>query len=179
VPPPIVETERLRLRPFRDGDRDDVYKLFSNPEVARYWAFAAWTEIAQADEFLKSCHEPPEGMIPWALADAASDRLIGTTTIFALRKDQGRAEIGYSLLREHWGKGLAREAVVRALAYGFDELELRRFEADIDPRNAPSIALVERLGFQREGLLRARWLVAGEVCDTVMYGLLKHELRRN
>jgi RimJ/RimL family protein N-acetyltransferase len=175
VTPPTVETERLRLRPFRAGDRDDVYKLFGNPEVASYWAFPAWTELAQADEFLKSCFEPPAGMIPWALADAGTDRLLGTTTIFAMRKDQGRAEIGYSLLREHWGKGLAREAVTRAIVYGFDELELRRFEADIDPRNAPSIGLVERLGFQREGLLRERWLVAGEVCDTVMYGLLRHE----
>ena len=176
---PVVEADRVRLRPFRADDRDDVYALFSDPDVTRYWSFPAWTERAQADEFLRPLlSSTDDTMLPWVVADRASDRMVGTTTIYAMHRAQRRAEIGYTLLREHWGKGLAREAVMRTLVYGFEDLQLRRFEADIDPRNAPSIALVERLGFQREGYMRERWIVAGEVCDSAMFGLLAHELRR-
>jgi RimJ/RimL family protein N-acetyltransferase len=176
---PVVEADRVRLRPFRAGDREEVYALFSDPEVVRYWSFPAWTDRAQADEFMQPLLEPTDDtMIAWVVAERGSDRMVGTTTIYALHKTQRRAEIGYTLLREHWGKGLAREAVAHALVYGFDELGLRRFEADIDPRNAASIALVERLGFVREGFMRERWLVAGEVCDSAMFGLLARELRR-
>jgi RimJ/RimL family protein N-acetyltransferase len=65
------------------------------------------------------------------------------------------------------------------LAHAFDTLRLRRIEADIDPRNSASCKLVERLGFVREGLLRERWDVAGELCDAALYGLLASDWRRN
>lgn len=68
----------------------------------------------------------------------------------------------------------ARSVATRARP-AFGALELRRIEADIDPRNAASCRLVERLGFIREGLLRARWNVAGEICDSAIYGLLAQD----
>jgi RimJ/RimL family protein N-acetyltransferase len=55
----------------------------------------------------------------------------------------------------------------------FDDLQLNRIEADVDPRNAASCRALERLGFLREGLLRERWIVGGEVSDSAMYGLLR------
>ena len=73
------------------------------------------------------------------------------------------------------GKGLGTEALSTALKYGFDTLNLYRIEADVDPRNIGSIRLLEKLNFQREGLLRQRWRVNGEVCDSVLLGLLKED----
>ncbi len=67
------------------------------------------------------------------------------------------------------------EALRGLLAYGFTELNLNRVEADIDPRNHASARSLERLGFTREGLLRERWIVDGEVSDTALYGLLRRE----
>jgi [ribosomal protein S5]-alanine N-acetyltransferase len=64
------------------------------------------------------------------------------------------------------------------LSYAFDVLQLERIEADIDPRNTASCRLVERLGFKQEGLLRNRWRVNGEICDSAYYGLLKNEFIR-
>ena len=61
------------------------------------------------------------------------------------------------------------------MRFAFEELGLRRIEADVDPRNEASIRLLERLGFQREGYLRERWLVDQEINDTVFYGLLRRE----
>jgi RimJ/RimL family protein N-acetyltransferase len=178
---PVLECERVRLRPYRAADADALFRVFGDPEVAGYWSFPPWTERAQAAAFLVPLVAPPAEaptVIPWAIAERASDELVGTATIFAWHREQQRAEIGYSLGRARWGHGLAREAVTRALAFGFDELGLRRFEADIDPRNAASLALAERLGFIREGYLRERWLVNGEVCDSVVFGLLASELLR-
>ena len=67
------------------------------------------------------------------------------------------------------------EALHALLDYAFEELALHRIEADVDPRNTPSIRTVERLGFQREGYLRERWKVNGEIQDTVFFGLLRPE----
>lgn len=174
-PIPTITSERIRLRPFRADDRTALFDLFCDPAVTRYWSFPAWTDLAQADAFLDADDQP--NMIAWAMADRTTDELIGTTTIASLNRDQGRGEIGYSLRRAYWKRGLAREAVTRALDHGFDELGLRRFEADADPRNTSSLALLEALGFVREGYLRARWFVAGEECDSVILGLLARDWR--
>nr|WP_237770715.1 GNAT family protein [Pseudomonas humi] len=61
------------------------------------------------------------------------------------------------------------------LDYAFGDLRLNRLEADIDPRNLASAATLERLGFRHEGLLRQRWMVAGEVSDSALYGLLAED----
>jgi RimJ/RimL family protein N-acetyltransferase len=67
------------------------------------------------------------------------------------------------------------EALRVLLRFSFSEMELHRIEADVDPRNEASIKLLERLGFHREGYLRERWLVNGEINDTVFFGLLRRE----
>lgn len=176
---PAVEGERIRLRGFRADDLDAFFAVHADPDVMRYWSFPAWTEIAQARErFANACagHDP-ERLLCWAIAERADDRLIGGVTLFAIDRAQGRAEIGYALRSDQWGRGLAREALQLALTHAFDTLGLRRVEADIDPRNSASCGLAERMGFVREGVLRERWLVAGELQDSAMYGLLAHDWR--
>jgi ribosomal-protein-alanine N-acetyltransferase len=177
---PTLESARLRLRAYRADDIDAVYRLYSDPRVMRYWSFPPWTERGQAEAYVqRALIEMAEGrVLPWAIATLAEDKLVGTTTLFALDAQQGRAEIGYSLEAKSHGQGLASEALRLALAHAFDTLRLRRIEADVDPRNTPSCRLLERLGFRLEGLLRARWRVAGEICDSALYGLLAPEFVR-
>ena len=85
-------------------------------------------------------------------------------------------EIGYLFARETWGQGVAWEALTALLRHLFAEGQRRVF-ADIDPDNAPSIGLVERLGFVLEGRLRAEWETHIGVRDTLIYGLLRDEWR--
>jgi len=61
------------------------------------------------------------------------------------------------------------------LDFAFGELRLHRLEADVDPRNLPSLRVLDRLGFTREGVLRERWLVAGETQDSLICGLLARD----
>lgn len=173
----MLEGTRLRLRAFRDDDVDALFAIYSDARVMRYWSFAAWTERRQAEEKLaliaRQVRETE--MFPWAIADRQDDRLIGGVTLFAIDRTHRRGEIGYNLHPDHQGKGLANEAVRLALRFAFDRLGLERIEADIDPRNEASCRFVEKLGFLREGLLRRRWRVADEVCDTALYGLLRED----
>jgi RimJ/RimL family protein N-acetyltransferase len=180
LPQPELRSARLRLRELRADDAPALYEVHSDPAVMRYWSFPAWTRPEQAVariDFVRGQRERGE-VLAWALADAATDRLVGSVAVFHLDRDQARAEIGYSLRADRHGQGLAQEALRAVLAYLFDELGLARVEADADPRNAPSCRLLERLGFVREGVLRARWRVAGEVCDSAIYGLLAPEFVR-
>jgi RimJ/RimL family protein N-acetyltransferase len=103
---------------------------------------------------------------------------MGSLTLFNLDFNHRRAEIGYALGREHWGQGYMNEALQAVLAYAFETLDLHRIEADIDPRNIASIKTVERLGFKREGYLRERWQINGEIQDAFFYGLLRQEWLR-
>jgi RimJ/RimL family protein N-acetyltransferase len=66
-----------------------------------------------------------------------------------------------------------QEALDATLGFAFDTLDMRRIEADVDPRNIASVRALERLGFQREGFLRERWQVDGEIQDALFYGLLR------
>ena len=101
--------------------------------------------------------------------------MIGTSTLYAIDRKNGRAEIGFILRASCHGRGYAREAVAAVIDHAFRSLGLRRIEADVDPRNETSIRLLEGLGFVREGVLRERWCVDGEITDTLLLGLLRRE----
>ncbi|HEX5874716.1 MAG TPA: GNAT family N-acetyltransferase [Pyrinomonadaceae bacterium] len=177
---PVITTPRTVLRWISEDDIDGLYAIFSDPQVVRYWssgplpnreaAAAMQREIADSNE--------KETMIKWGLALRDSNLVIGTATLFNLNLDNGRAEIGYAMGRAHWGKGYMNEALSALVSHAFEVMNLRRLEADVDPRNATSIRTLERLGFQREGFLRERWHVEGEIQDALFYGLLRREFRK-
>lgn len=174
---PILEGARIRLREHRAADYADFFALHSDPAVMRYWSFPAWTDRAQGRDYHQASIDgrDPEQMLCWAIAGKDDDRLIGACTLFAIHREQGRAELGYALQSPHWGRGLGGEALRLLIDYAFNGLGLRRLEADADPRNTNSCGILEHLGFAREGLLRERWCVAGELQDAALYGLLARE----
>lgn len=177
LPQPELRSPRLRLREVRADDAPALFAIHSDRRVMRYWSYPAWTELAQAERKVADIQRQrrEQEMLVWAIADAHDDRLIGTSAVFAMQRGQGRAEIGYSLHPDWQGRGLASEALRLILRHLFDGLGLRRIEADIDPRNQASCRLVERLGFVREGVLRERWDVNGELADSALYGLLRRD----
>ncbi|MEM6783966.1 MAG: GNAT family protein [Bacteroidota bacterium] len=174
---PVLRTPRLLLRALVPADAASVFALFAHPEVMRYWSCVPWTDRGEAARFIaKDAEALTAGTwLRWGWARPDTDAIIGACGLFDLDADNQRAEVGYLLARDAWGHGYAAEGVSAVLRYGFEALGLRRVEADIDPRNAASIRLCERAGFRYEGLLRERWHVNGEICDTAFYGLLRRE----
>jgi len=175
---PVLETERLRLRALELADADALHGVFSDPEVMRYWSDPPHTDRAQTEAMIErilSAFERRE-ILQWGIEHKEVGRLLGTVTLIA-DGSQPRAELGYILGREHWGRGFAGEAQRRAIDFAFEDLGLHRLEADTHPDNAASLRSLERLGFRREGLLRERWIVAGDVSDSAILGLLASEWR--
>ncbi|MDC8013836.1 GNAT family N-acetyltransferase [Tahibacter soli] len=175
---PVVTTPRLVLRHIARDDLDAVYAFHGDPRAMRYWSFPAWTDRAQADAWFdeRGTLGHSREHYPWGVERRDEEGLIGALTLFQIDRVQRRCEVGYIFNPAHWGRGYAAEALRAALAHAFDVLELARVEADIDPRNDASCRLVEKIGFRREGVLRERWRVNGEVCDSAIYGLLAREL---
>ena len=190
---PILTTERLRLEALELSDVQDVFEIFSDSKVMRYWSRPPMQETAEAEELVTDAIEAfAKGTsFRWGVrarenalgnpSDAARERahppIIGTVSLFHLDEQNRRGEIGYALNSAYWGRGLMHEALMAVVAYAFDQngLDLGRLEADLDPRNAASLRSLERLGFVREGLLRERWIVAGETTDSLIMGLLRRE----
>lgn len=174
---PRLATPRTVLRGMAAADVPALYDIFRDREVARYWSWPAYTHPAQAAALLAEIDElfAERTLFQWGVARREDDRVVGTVTLFQLEPENRRGEIGFALGRAAWGQGLMREALAALLDFSFGRLDLHRLEADVDPRNARSLAVLERLGFRREGLLRERHIVAGEVQDSVMLGLLARE----
>lgn len=172
---PTINTSRLSLRSMSAEDVDDFYTIYSNLEVMRYWSTPP---LANKDAASKLINEIRDGfarreLLKWGIALLTDDTLIGTVTLFHPDFTHRRAEIGYALGRAHWRQGYMRETLRAVLDYAFSVLDLHRIEADVDPRNTASVRTLERLGFQREGYLRERWQVNGEIQDALFYGLLR------
>lgn len=165
------------MRWASEDDVDAIYEVFSDPRVMRYWSSGplADREAAAAMQRDIERNNLNDTQWKWGLALRETNTLIGTVTLFNLSISNGRAEIGYAMGSRHWGKGYMNEALTALIVHAFDVMNFRRLEADVDPRNTASIRTLERLGFQREGFLRERWHVGGEIQDAFFYGLLKRE----
>lgn len=174
-PTPILTTNRLTLRPLTMDDAADLFAVFSDPAVVRYWSAEPWTSVADAETMIGQALDGyrDQSEVRFGIELAETGVLIGTVGLHHVFPQNRRCEIGYALASAHWGKGYACEALGAALDYGFHELRLNRVEADIDPRNAASAAVLERMGFRKEGFMPERWFVHGEMADTINYGLLK------
>ena len=172
-----LRTARLDLRPLAPTDADALFALKSDAAVQRYGSHVPWTTLQQAVDYIERDRQGmAEGQhAQFAVVRREDGALLGTCTLYALDPPCRRADVGYALLPSAWGRGYANEAVTALLDWGFAQLQLNRVEADIDPRNAASARALERLGFTREGHLRERWIVGGEVSDSWLYGLLARE----
>lgn len=177
---PTINAARVSLRMITEDDLDAIHTIYSDPRVMRYWSTPPLADMDAALKLLNGILKNYEqsALLKWGIARQTDGTLLGTCTIFNVSLDNGRAEIGYALASAHWGNGYMHESLQALLGHAFGELNLRRLEADVDPRNTNSIRTLERLGFRREGLLRERWHVNGEIQDALFYGLLKREWKR-
>jgi ribosomal-protein-alanine N-acetyltransferase len=172
-----LHTERLLLRPLTLSDAPDLYEMRSDPRVMRYHSSTPWQSVELAQALIaRDQTAMAEGEYArFGIQRRSDGKFLGSCGLFNLDQQCRRAEIGYELNFSAWGFGYMHEALVRLIAFGFADMNLNRIEADVDPRNAPSVHSLERLGFQKEGHLRERWIVGNEVSDSLLYGLLRSE----
>ena len=161
------------------ADAPGVLSVFGDPEVIRYWSSPQLKGLEEARELIDSIHGLFERreLFQWGIHSTELDQIVGTCTLQHVDTTHKRAEVGIALGSKSWGHGFGSEALGILFDFAFNALDLHRLEADVDPNNARSVAMFERLGFQREGYLRERWHLLGEIQDSVWFGLLKREWR--
>ncbi|WP_432941630.1 GNAT family N-acetyltransferase [Kribbella sp. CA-253562] len=168
----ILSTERLVLRRFRDDDAAALAAYRSMPEVARYQSWDAPYPLEKAIETVRlyAGGDPEQpGWFQYAIdLDGVLIGDIGLNLDETLRQ----AELGFTLAPAYQGQGYASEAVGALLDHLFTQRNLHRVSAECDARNVASARLLERLGFQREGLRRAASWWKGEWTDDLLFGRL-------
>lgn len=169
-----LDSPRLHLRPMRHADAAQWLAIMADPEVMRYWHHAPWQDLAEAESALAADREAYANgdQLKLGMYRRDNGELIGMVQLFNIDDVSRRGEIGYCLASSAQGQGYMGEALELFVEYLAIGLNMRRLEAEIDPRNGASARTLERMGFEREGLLRERWCIAGEVSDSALYGLL-------
>lgn len=180
LPTPRLHTDRLRLRPFEDSDSEALYALHTNARVLRYWDEPPWTERDRAHKFIEKCREVSEDGTGARLAvDRLDDgAFLGWCSLNRWDPDYRSARMGYCFTDTAWGHGYATEVARAVLDWAYSTLDLNRVQAETDTRNIASARVLEKAGFVREGRLREDCIVAGEVSDSWVYGLIASDRRR-
>lgn len=172
---PILETNRLMLIEIEDKHLDEIYQIFSNEAVTKYYGMSPFTNESQAKVMIESFSTRFENKLGmrWGIVEKESNRLIGTIGLNNLSLSGKRTEIGYDLLPTFWGKGMMSEAINEVITYCFQTLSLFRIGAVIFPKNIASSKVIEKFGFQKEGLLRGYIYQNEESHNVFVYSLLK------
>ncbi|MEQ7004936.1 GNAT family N-acetyltransferase [Actinopolymorpha sp. B17G11] len=176
---PHLSTERTVLREWEAADAADLFVWRSDPEVQKYNSapMRDVTEAAHLIDEIRRDYSAQRG-ISWAVTHRGDGRAIGLFGFNSWERFHRRADIGYDLRRDYWGRGIATEALEAILRFGFTRMDLNRVEAETIADNHESVRLLKRLGFQREGLRRAYSLEEdGTFHDSAIYGLLAHDYR--
>ncbi|UOQ45773.1 GNAT family N-acetyltransferase [Halobacillus salinarum] len=172
-------TERLKIRPFKSTDIEDVFNIYNNSETCRYLLHDKWTlENMQElfDKKLENCSLTKESSLSLAVVESTS--VIGDLSVwFTGTKDT--VEIGYSFSAQISGKGYATEAVNQLVKNLFEEVKVHRIQATLDARNLASQKLCERIGMRKEAHFKQDYWSKGEWTDSIVYGMLVDDLWAN
>ncbi|MCL5997693.1 MAG: GNAT family N-acetyltransferase [Chloroflexi bacterium] len=176
-----LETPRLILRPLRLDDVDFIFKHFSDPLVTRHLLdeepMVKREEAVELFEFFQDM--AGKTYKRWGILHKEDGVLIGTCGFHKWDQRRFHAEVGYDLSAQYWGRGLMVEALQAMLKYGFERMQLNRVEALVYVENPQSVHVLEKLGFQREGVLREYFYRNGQFFDHFIYSLLKREWTGN
>lgn len=174
---PELNTARLRLRKLTMRDASDIYRYSRDTEVARHVLWDAHRSIADSRSYLRYMlrryrnHEPASWGIEWR----ETGEIIGTIGFMWIQSDNSAAEVGYSLARNFWNRGIMTEALKVVIGHGFGSMNLNRIEAQHETTNPASGAVMRKCGMVKEGTLRQRLYNKGRYVDVDLYAILRCE----
>ena len=163
---PVLETSRLRLRPLKMGDAQDMF---------RYVVWETHESLRDSRRVLRGALRQYRRGEPssYAVERRSDHRMIGTIGFMWVNLEHRSGEVGYSFARDCWGQGYATEALRAVLQFGFDTLRLHRIEAQHEVDNPASGRVMEKCGMQCEGVLRGRVFNKGHFSDVKLYAILR------
>lgn len=174
---PKLESERLLLRKLELTDAPDVQLIRSDEKVMIYMDSERQMTIQHSENFISDklkMYEERTGIF-WAIIEKSTNKFIGDFAFFKIDNKNSRAEIGYTLKPEFWGKGFMKEAMLTIFNFGFRDLNLHSLEANINPENDNSRAILRKMRFQKEAYFKENYYYNGDYLDSEIYSLLTSE----
>ena len=173
----IIETERLLLKGLSPEAMAFIFENHSKDEIKRMLGHQSEEDYQKEETKHKngySCYN--RSFILFLLTDKASNTIIGRCGIHNWNAEHRRAEIGYAMTDERYKrKGFMTEAVEAVIEYGFSQLNLNRLEGIVGPENIPSLRIMEKFNFIKEGVLRQHYFTNGEFEDSIFFSKLYQE----
>ena len=176
-----LQTARLTLRNFIDGDLEPFLAYRNDPEVAKYQGWGIPYPREKGEAFISSMKErvalKQDDWIQYAVALKDTDELIGDLGCYIKKDDIRQARIGFTLASKYWRMGYITEVIPHLLEYLFEDMDIHRVAADCDVENIASYRTLEKLGFRREAHFVESYLVDGGYASEYHYGMLQREWR--
>jgi ribosomal-protein-alanine N-acetyltransferase len=173
-PFPTLTTDRLILRQVTREDVNEIFFLRSDEEVMRYIERPRAKTPEEAYSFIEliNSNAANNSDIAWGICLKDDLRLIGYLGFWRIKPENHRGETGYALHPQWQGKGIASEALMAVIDYGFKTMKLHSIEANVNPDNLASIKLLEHTGFTREAYFKEDFYWNGQFLDSAIYSLL-------
>jgi len=175
-----IDTERLTLRRFLPSDAEAMFRNWANdPEVTRYLTWQPHGEPGVTAETLTSWigSYAQDSFYQWAIVPKGEDgEPIGSISVVSMSDKALKAEIGYCIGKQWWGRGITAEALSAVIKFLIHEVGMQRIEAKHDAQNPNSGRVMRKCGMQYEGTLRKYgWNNTG-ICDTCIYSVLAEDI---
>ncbi|HEY2202059.1 MAG TPA: GNAT family protein [Solirubrobacteraceae bacterium] len=179
LPEPPLTDGVVSLRPWCDTHVTEVATWGHDPEIVRWSGVPVDQTADTARAFFARTEQARQAglMVALAIADTESDRVLGSCDVRRPDPlDFAIGELGYVLVANARGRGVATRTVRLLTEWSFGELAMQRVQALVHPENPASARVLERVGFQREGLLRSYRAASRGREDRVIYAILPSEL---
>lgn len=174
-PFPDIITSRLQLGPVKYTHASELLQLRSSEAVMQYIDKERTKTLEEAEALIKRINDDiiNNDGITWCISQKEDpDKLIGTIGFWRIIKQNYRAEIGYMLHPDFWGRGIMNEAIKAVIDFGFNSINLHSIEAHINPGNAASAGILEKMNFTRDAYFKEDYFFRGKFLDTAIYSLL-------
>ncbi|WP_456272216.1 GNAT family N-acetyltransferase [Bacillus sp. AK031] len=178
----ILKGQRVYLRSFEDADAENLTKLILRNKT--FWGktepewHAEYYTFEGQKQNIRYFHSGLQKGTFYTLGIFAKEThtLIGIINLYEVKSGPFQsASVGYSVDRNQTGKGICTESLNLVLAFAFQQLNLNRVAAEVMPGNYPSVRVLEKAGFQKEGFARENLLINGTWENHLQYSLLKKE----
>ncbi|WP_026935363.1 GNAT family N-acetyltransferase [Christiangramia echinicola] len=167
---PKLKSKRLILDQITLKDQNHIFSGLSNPEVIRYYGvnYSSLEETEEQMNWYSNLEKSGSG-IWWAIRSKIDNEFIGAIGFNDHHPEYKKAEIGFWLLPDFWGKGYMKEAADVVIEYIFGQLKIHRLEAYVESKNINSSKVLKKLGFQHEGLMRDCEVKNGEFISVDLF----------
>lgn len=171
---PILTSERAVLRQFVDADLENVFRGLSHPDIIQYYgiSFDSLEATKEQMSWFANLEKNEEG-IWWAICSKTDGEFLGAGGLNNLSKAHKKAEIGFWLLPEHWGKGFMTETMPLILNHAFDNMGLHRIEGFVETENVNCKKALKKLHFSLEGTMRDCEVKNGNFISLDIYSKLR------